>query len=305
MYRKIENPDEIEKEEFPFVAYLPDSCATNITYRKSQDKWATLRFEVVNEFAHLRFKELFLDWFYPSFPKNLLKTFSSPFESLKVDYVNLSGYKLPMFSGKDYSGKFAACVWIRGTTIEIRSITQDKNFDIKNLSKILSSMRPRNSLKNLDYISRSYFAGKSRRYNWFEEERIGRMEWTDAKPISLVKGLKDYSHVSRGEYRNIHKIFVLDRADLSSEIWIDIFRNGNKLLNGIYRIDKQNVGFLSDSKEEKGYSVYYLSELGPWILRKNYGDFTFTVGISSGSDINTIKGLISDIEIIKDDLIRL
>ncbi|MHB8361719.1 MAG: hypothetical protein ACYDDC_07980, partial [Thermoplasmataceae archaeon] len=116
---------------------------------------------------------------------------------------------------------------------------------------------------------------------------------------------KDYSHVSRGEYRNIHKIFVLDRADLSSEIWIDIFRNGNKLLNGIYRIDKQNVGFLSDSKEEKGYSVYYLSELGPWILRKNYGDFTFTVGISSGSDINTIKGLISDIEIIKDDLIRL
>ncbi|MHB1662605.1 MAG: hypothetical protein ACYCSG_02075, partial [Thermoplasmataceae archaeon] len=150
-----------------------------------------------------------------------------------------------------------------------------------------------------------FYAGKKREYSWFEEERIGRMKWIMAQNECIGKFMKDLENVCTGSYEDIHKIIVFSRQDLSIEMWVDIFKEGAKLKNGIYRNNELDSGILKQEEPIESFEIYSISKIGPWILRKTREGKITTIGISSGISMDEIRELIAEVEINNNVLITL
>ncbi len=305
MYRLIDRIEDTAKLNLPFATLFPEIEIKNISLRTDEHRWPTLRFEVAMGGSILRFKEFFLDWFYPSFPKSLLKTFSSPFKELNVREFKTNQKRMPVFAGHDYSGSPAATTWISGTTLEIRNVSGNEPIDLEILVRLLETMKISAFPGQSDYISRSFYAGKKREYSWFEEERIGRMKWVATRNECSGKFIEGFENVCTGSYEDIHKIIVFSKRELSVEMWVDVFREGAKLKNGIYRNNELDSGILKREEQIRSFNIYSVSKLGPWILRKTREGKITTIGVSSGISINEIRELIAEIEINNNVLITL
>ena len=304
MLKKIDNREDLNDIQLPFVTILPEN-ASNISIRTHSEKWGTLRFEVEINNQIIRVKEFFMDWFYPSFPKSLLKTFSLPYSQISVRTIMVNGVTYPVFFGVDYSGAVAASVWIFGTTLEIRSMPNSEQNFTDLIMNILSHIQIGKFPERSDFISRSYYAGKKRKYFWFEEERIGRMSWEVSTNFIEGNFLKKFHNVSIGTFNGIHKIMVFSSEDMNREIWVDLFKIGGSLKNGFYHLDEDNMGILQEHHETDQFRIFSVSNYGPWLLRKVYPDIIATVGVSSGVETGEIETLIKDIEINRDQVITL
>ena len=305
MFKKINDRDDLNNITLPFATILPDLELSNISIRVDSEKWDTLRFEVETNNQRIRIKEFFMDGFYPSFPKSLLKTFSLPYAPLSISSIMLNGITYPVFFGVDYSGAMAASTWISGTILEIRSMPDSGQNFIDTTMNILSQLQIGKFPERKDFISRSYYAGKKRKYSWFEEERIGRMSWGSSGNSLSGNFLKKFNCISTGTFNGIHKIIILSTENLNSEIWIDLFRVGASLKNGFYHFDEDNMGILNENQGIDQFRIFSGSKFGPWLLRKVYPNIIATVGVSSGIQIDDIVSLIKDIEINRDQVITL
>ena len=305
MFKKINDRDDLNNITLPFATILPDLELSNISIRVDSEKWDTLRFEVETNNQRIRIKEFFMDWFYPSFPKSLLKTFSLPYAPLSISSIMLNGITYPVFFGVDYSGAMAASTWISGTILEIRSMPDSGQNFIDTTMNILSHLQIGKSPERKDFISRSYYAGKKRKYSWFEEERIGRMSWGSSENSLCGNFFKKFNCISSGTFNGIHKIKVFTSEDMRGEIWIDLFKIVASLKNGFYHFDEDNMGILQEHHGKDQFRIFSVSNFGPWLLRKVYPDIIATVGASSGIQIDDIVSLIEDIEINRDQVITL
>jgi hypothetical protein len=305
MFKKINDRDDLNNIPLPFATILPDLVLSNISLRTDSEKWDTLRFEVEANNQRIRIKEFFMDWFYPSFPKSLLKTFSLPYEPLSIRSITVNGITYPVFFGMDYSGAIAASTWISGTTLEIRSMPDSGQNFIDMTMNILSQLQIGKFPERKDFISRSYYAGKKRKYSWFEEERIGRMSWGSSENSLCGNFFKKFNCISSGTFNGIHKIKVFTSEDMRGEIWIDLFKIVASLKNGFYHFDEDNMGILQEHHGKDQFRIFSVSNFGPWLLRKVYPDIIATVGASSGIQIDDIVSLIEDIEINRDQVITL
>ena len=305
MLKKLDNRIDLKNIQLPFVPILPDLELKNISIRSDSEKWETLRFEVEIDNQMMRFKEFFLDWFYPSFPKSLLRTFSLPYAPLSMRSMKFQGTTYPVFFGIDYSGANAANAWMLGTTLEIRDLSHRGKDFIDRTMDIMLHAQPGALPQRRDFISRSFYAGKERKYSWFEEERIGRMAWANTKNDINGNFLNKFDRVCTGIFNGIHKLTVYSREDLNNEIWIDLFKGGSTLKNGVYRFDDDNNGILNTHSESNQFRIFSVSKFGPWLLRKSYNDIIATIGVSSGVEIGDIEKLIGDIEINRDKVINL
>jgi len=211
-------------------------------------------------------KQFFMDWYYYGFPKNLMKTSSSSYSNLWRSVVELDGKYKPLFYGNDYRGRYAASFSTSGLTVEMRS---NKDFSEK-VREILEGIRVKPL--NEKFYRLSFYAGK-KMSGWFEEERIGNMEWQDSKE----ERIGDYYPDSSGTFGNLERIDIYRNVE-GDYLWVDRALKNTGIKNLYYSYDREGNLFTEVSKFNE-WSLYLLSESGPAIIRRENSDRICTVTI--------------------------
>ncbi|MEM3676428.1 MAG: hypothetical protein QXV22_05165, partial [Thermoplasmataceae archaeon] len=164
-----------ESYDTPFVRFLPSTLSfSDCSVRPAGQRWATLRYHIDLEPGRFRVKEFFMDWFFPGFPKCLLKDFSSSYSEVQtvVEQGRVG------FMGLNYRGKLSLSATILGTQVEIEAPSASEGEE--GLRKIFRDLKPSTSdtkrLLGVPYAERSFFTHNPPA-GWYEDERISRLKW--------------------------------------------------------------------------------------------------------------------------------
>lgn len=268
----------------PFLIYVPGTLSIErITLRKEADKWATLRFYCKLGGRYVRVKELFLDWFYSGFPKSLMESFVSSYS----EFASVRHGDGISFYGKNYKRMNASSTFALGTQIEVEG---DSEEDVK---LVTSSLRAPYLSKNYEmfpFYKRSFFARKGRP-QWFEEERISRMEWSKLPDEFSVQSLDEDS---LGRFRTkgtiAEFIAILSEQYFRRVIWIDMADMGSSERYLYY--DLRDGGNLFDLTTFNLGHLAYCRENGPAIFQMKEGNMIFTLSFSPLFTRNEVQGLI-------------
>lgn len=248
------NESDLKNYELPFVPYIFPFKDSKFSLRHDEKN----HFSLVQNFSYgnlkLSVKEFFMDWFYSGFPKNLMKTSSETYSNIWRTHIVVGGKKYPLFYGKDYRGRFAASIYCHGLSLEMRS-DEDFSEEVKDLFLDFDPVPISSRFYQL-----SYYINR-RAWRWFEEERIGRMEWSDLDNARIG----DYYGDSKGNFNNIHKIEIY-RNVKGDHLWLDMAVKGTGVKNLYYRFE-ENGKLFSEVTSINNWRVYLVSEFGPAILR--------------------------------------
>lgn len=302
MIRVLKSFDEIGQYRLPFLTYVPMNHETyDISVRIHDQKWPTLRYHVKLSGKTIRIKEFFLDWFFPGFPKSMLKDFSSGYSIIRSREV---GENL-LFLGKNYRNHDAASFWVRGTMIEMDSNHTVSDDEYEKLTVDLLSSRPDPSrLEKFQFPDRSHFS-KGFTSDWYEDQRISRLSWrrTEQVKLPIANGTLSSSgvgfiHIDGG----MQEIFVFQANGYSRAIWIEISTKDIKLDHAFYDVRKGTGLFDTELElaEGKGLLVFRKPS-GPAVVKIIIGATILTAGFSPGLDLHDVSSFLSKL----DDIIAL
>ncbi|MGC8574336.1 MAG: hypothetical protein ACP5LC_02285 [Thermoplasmata archaeon] len=276
----------------PFLFYLPREYEIHdISYRDEGDKWSTLRFFIDFKGNNFRVKEFFLDWFYTSFPKNLMSSFVESYSPVEIE----EGINGKIFIGLDYKGMSASSCYAMGTQIEIEG---DSPSYLKDVNNILRPLFYEERFRNYPFHERSFFARNSRT-SWFEEDRIARMKWQTPEEDFLINDSRPSSlgiHESGGY---VHEVIMIFSEDFFRKVfWVDIASTVNSMPNGYYSLRK--AGNLFTFNDFAGGIIAHVNSGGPGIWQASNSKYIFTVSFSSDVFLQDIYDSFGDIvEIIE------
>lgn len=286
--------EELQKIESRFLFFIPKGLELyDLSYRNEAEKWSTLRFYTNYRGERLRVKEFFLDWFYTSFPKNLMKSFVDSYSNLSV--YKEEGFKV--FIGMDYKDILASSAFMLGTQVEIEGVNTETILEV---NRLMHPLQNDDRFKEMPYHERSFFS-RNKSYNWFEEERIARMSWHKPHyPYSINGSIaSSFGIFSReGQTQGITLIFNKDY--FTKVIWLEISRLNEAVPHNYYILRRE--GNLYKFTEFKGGIIGYIDESGPGIWQRLSGNYVVTVSFSSDTSVgefilefDNIEGIISEI----------
>jgi len=281
----------------PFLFYLPEEYEIHdISYRNEGDKWSTLRFFINYKGDNFRVKEFFLDWFYTSFPKNLMSSFVESYSPVEIE----EGINGKIFVGRDYKGMNASSCYAMGTQIEIEG---ESGSYLKDINNILRPLFFEEKFRNYPFHERSFFArARNSRTSWFEEDRIARMKWGTPKENFLIINSKPSSFgiYESGDY--VHEtIMIFSEEFFTKVIWVDVASTVNSMPNSYYTLRKS--GNLFNFKDFAGGTIAYIKNGGPGIWQAFTSKYVFTLSFSSDVILQDIYNSFEDIMEIIDSII--
>ncbi|MEM0133692.1 MAG: hypothetical protein QXU18_00475 [Thermoplasmatales archaeon] len=272
----------------PFLIFIPDGLELeNLTYRNEGRKWSTLRFECVIDGERLRVKEFFLDWFYPGFPKSLMKSFVSSYSSLDSSLVK----DWIVFFGTNYKGKYASSSFSLGTQVEVEG---GSTFHVKRLSEMMVPPFLDEKFKNFPFYKRSFFANKGDP-EWFEEKRIRNLTWGPPSDDFCINSLCiDSIGIFKKANYSLETVFTFSEDYYKRAAWVDIAKSGGKAEHLVYELRKNGNFF--DEFEEGEKTIAFRRENGPTIARFERGDFVITVSLSPLFSLYEAKKVIEKLD---------
>jgi len=268
-----------EKAELPFIRYFPETLGfSEISYRDGKDKWPTLRYILEIEERRYRVKEFFLDWFYPGFPKSLMSSFMGTFS--KIDSIKSANRVF--FTGGNYKGRDAASSFIQGTQVEVEALADSLKTDFRSIySDLVPVGEDEVRLRGSPFSKRSYFAS-GHRGEWFEDQRISRLQWADLIGSSLSVTGRQFNLSSAGalflKNQIEHSIIVFESGSFESAGWVDIIRKGSRVPYGSY--DFRDEEGIFDFRDLSGVSVLMRRPYGPGIVRWSDSVMLYTLSLS-------------------------
>lgn len=247
----------------------------------------------------LRVKEFFLDWFFPGFPKSLLKDFVSTYSTVRHTTVG----DHTVFLGKNYKGNDSASVYIYGTQVEVEcpdGATDGLFMEV--IADLLEDISDGKSLASLQFPDRSYFASHEAT-SWYEEERISRLKWHRTKQGKFLVGNHELKSCGMGllpQKEREHGILVLEENYWKNAVWIEFADERLKIDHITYNIRKGDGLF--DYYEDfplKRASIVYRSGSGPGILASRRNGRIYTIGFSPGFTLDDILQTADSVENIE------
>ncbi len=283
-------PFKAELEDLPFIAWLPDSTPiADLTRRRADQRWDTLRFFVEGHGSKIRVKEFFLDWFFPGFPKSLMSSLFGTYSNLEA--VN-TGRKV-LFLGRNYKGNPAASTYLDGTTVEMELIEGNSSED---LLKLFGDLRPydrENRICAERFHERSFFA-RGKKGTWFEDDRISRLQWMPPQKVIEFSG---YRLSSVGKFTMegnvVQEIFVFERDCFRRGFWIEIVREDADIPYAYYAM-REEPGIM-DRFYSEDYFLSWRHPDGPFLGQIKAGNgLVITVGGSPFVLMNDVRKILSD-----------
>lgn len=283
-----------KQENAPFIFFVPNRTDNeDFSYREENDKWASLKFFLNYKDNVYRVKEFFLDWFYTSFPKNLMSSFVDSYSPLTIS----QGLNGKIFIGKDYKGMDASSCYSLGTQIEI----EGNRIYLKEVNDLLRPIEMSEKLRKMPFHLRSYFA-RNKSKGWFEEERISRMKWGYPE-LKLKINNSPMSSVGTYYYENKTQeiISIFNREFFTEVFWVDISLKNSSIPYLFYNL-RRNSNIYSYLDFEDGV-IAFLSDDGPGIFQKEISKFIITVSFSNDISVSSFKQSYSDVNNVIDNII--
>lgn len=297
MIKVLKSIQEVGQHNLPFLAYAPESREIfDISVRIHDEKWPTLRYRVKLYGKEVRVKQFFLDWFFPGFPKSLLKDFSSGFSTIRSREVG----SFTLFLGRNYRKRDSACAWIHGTMVEMDSANAVSDDEYETLLvDMLSSQPDPGRLEHYQFPDRSHFA-KGYTGEWYEDQRIMRLTWRRTGEFFLdIRGRKFIS--SGMGYADVkgksHAIYVFQEGSYSRAIWIELTSQGIDLAHAVYDVRKGEGLFDTELQlaDQKGLLVFR-KPAGPAVLKMNLEKLWLTAGFSPGVDLQDLSAFMNGLQ---------
>lgn len=296
MIKILKSLQEIEQFCLPFLTYTPKTReAYDISVRIHDRKWPTLRYSVKLSGKEIRVKQFFMDWFFPGFPKSLLKDFASGYSNIRSRTVR--DYSL--FLGRNYRKKDAASAWLHGTTVEMESHSNVSDDEYENLLLDITASPPNpGRLIKYQFPDRSHFA-KGYEGDWYEDQRVGRLAWRRTGKDSLTINNHRFQASGLGYAQvngNTHEILLFQEDDYSRAIWIELTTKEIGLEHAVYDVRKGEGFFDTEVKlaEDKGILVFR-KPLGPAVVRVDLASHILTSGFSPGLGLEDLSAFISSL----------
>ncbi len=278
-----------------FLFYLPAEFQIyDVSFRNEGEKWSTLRYFIDYNGVRYRVKEFFLDWFYTSFPKSLMKSFVESYTNIEV-YEGING---KVFLGKDYKGMDASSCFSMGTQIEIES---NSGLYLKELNNSLRPIFVDERFRNYPFHERSFFA-RNAKTSWFEEERIARMKWKHPEhPLSV--GESESSSIGIHEYDGIinEVIMIFTEEFFRKVFWIDVALASDNIMHGYYKLRRESNFFTFVNFD--GGLLASIQNGGPGIWQVFDSKYVYTVSFSSDVSLQEIFDSFEKIKEIIDFII--
>lgn len=283
MIRRLSDFSDLSGYRLPFVVIRPYRLKyRDISLRIHDLRWPTLKFHVKSGHSEFRVKEFFLDWFFPGFPKSLLRDFSSTYS--KVSDVVVSGYRI--FLGKNYRGSDSASAYINGTQVEVecREGAEPSGFQ-KVFEDMLSQRVDPSRLSGYQFPDRSHFA-KGYETSWYEESRVSRLTWfRTPRKIFRIQGHElRSSGMGRIDVNGkVQEMYILEEREYRNAIRIEFADSQIQLDHAFYNVRGGNNFFdLLEEMPDKDVRLVFRSPEGPGMLRFMRMEKVWTVGFSPG-----------------------
>ncbi len=283
-----------KQQNAPFIFFIPNRTGNeDFSFREENGKWASLKFFLNYKDNVYRVKEFFLDWFYTSFPKNLMSSFVDSYSPLTIS----QGLNGKIFIGKDYKGVDASSCYSLGTQIEI----EGNRIYLKEVNDLLLPIEIPEKLRNMPFHLRSYFA-RNKSKGWFEEERIARMKWGYPE-LRLEINNSLMSSVGTYYYENklMEMISIFNREFFTKVFWVDISLKNSSIPYLFYTL-RRNGNIYSYTDFEGGV-IAFLSDDGPGIFQKEISKFIITVSFSNDISVSSFKQSYSDVNNVINNII--
>ena len=288
--------NEVESGKLKFITFIPNRIDySKMTVRVNDRKWDTVRYFITFNGMKLRIKEFFMDWFYTGFPKSLLSSFIGTYSP--VEHI-ITGNGI-LFCGKNYRGNDSASIYIQGTQIEIESTIPASLELFGNIASDLIAYPGVKFNCHAPFHERSFFA-QGNHGDWFEDERISRMSWREAKTsIRLKVGDTALVASSTGSYGDsvVHRILVLQDNCFSNVSWIDFCTYPNNIEHSFYKLRQE--GSLFDNFIIEGDRKFvYRNGSGPALYQFYSKGYLYTMSFSPGIPVigfNEMESMEEDI----------
>lgn len=293
----LKSIQEAEQFRLPFLVYAPRSHEPyDISVRVHDERWPTIRYHVKLAGKEIRVKQFFLDWFFPGFPKSMLKDFSSGYSNIRSREIH--GHT--MFLGRNYRKRDAASAWVHGTTIEMDSASTVSDDEYEHLLEDLLAVPPdKERLKKYQFPDRSHFA-RGYGSDWYENRRISRLAWRRTGAYPLKINGKDFLADGLGYIQSDDKtqeILIFQEGSYSRALWIEIASMGIGLEHAIYDVRKGEGLFDTElTLAGNDGTLIFRKPSGPGVLRLILETSTITVGFSPGMDLKDVSAFISGFE---------
>lgn len=290
MIRRLSDFSDLSGYRLPFVVIRPSRMKyRDISIRVHDMRWPTLWFVMKHNHREFRVKEFFLDWFFPGFPKALMRDFASTYSKVVSFYAG--GYKV--FLGKDYHAHDSASAFVHGTQLEVvcrEGASEDSFKDI--FDDLLHERVDPLPLADHQFPDRSHFA-KGYEGTWYEEQRVSRLDWfRTPRKIFWMPGheLRASGTGRTSVGGKTQEMFILEEREYRNAIRIEISDENIELEHANYNIRKGD-GFydVTVGPEGKDYQIVFRSEDGPGILNFIKEHRVWTVGFSPGFSMDDIE----------------
>lgn len=279
-------------KSLPFpILVTSDLEMDQVSFRTDNSSRPTLRFYTIRSGKRFRIKEFFMDWFYTGFPKSLMKTLVETYGPI----VSRTSGDITYFYGTNYKGNDSITFHKAGTTVEIEC---QEGADSSAFGEIVSDLRfpPQimDEYRNHGFKERSFLA-HHRTGTWWEDQRIGRMDWSDVEPESRIRFPgTDLMGVSAGIYSgsdgsSLRTVIYSDES-FDRAIWVEILDERSDMPHGKY--DFRRGGSLFNIEEN---SIFYLDPNGPGACQKGSDSYIVTMAFSPGFSLNTVRNAEMDL----------
>jgi hypothetical protein len=263
-----ESKEELFQAKIPFPIFIPENEEIKSSIRFSYNEPISVRIEVGSDRERISIKESFMDWFYYGFPKNHMKSSVEYYGKETVQIMDINGEKSVIFSGPDYLGRSSSTAFFNGTMLEFR---YEEGMEDAALN-VIRDIRT-HSVGAINFIDSSFLCNYHSNFQWFENERIGRLSW---KKI-WGEGLWNYFPDSTGEFQHLHKITIF-RNRLNEFMWVDVSRKNSDIKNLRYRFSRGgNIFKLMKNKDNSFYGA--ISDIGPYLFQNEDEKFVYTVTV--------------------------
>jgi hypothetical protein len=289
---------EIERVEVEKLKELQDSARflfftpknieiTDISFRNEGRKWSTLRFVCDVGGERARVKEFFLDWFYSGFPKSLMQSFVSSYSPVEMKN---RGEGVSFF-GRNYKNKDASSSFFLGTQVEVEGDSMDT---VKRVTDDLHAPFLIDKFKHLSFVDRSFFA-RGGKPEWFEEERITRMEWRKLEGETLGDSLRtDSEGVLRCDGNVAERIVIISEPYFRRVIWVDSAIPDSQVGNLFYELRESNGLFIV---RKMGHGIMAdAGRMGPAIYQEKKDGNITTITFSPLFSYSEINSLLPQLE---------
>lgn len=290
MIHRLSDFSDLSRYRLPFIIIKPSRLKyRDIAVRVHDSKWPSVRFTVKRKGKAFRIKEFFLDWFFPGFPKSLLKDFSTTYSEVKSFKVS----DFHIFYGKNYRKNDAAAACIFGTQVEVDTMESAGEEDFVALFSDLLRERPNPiPLSGYQFPDRSHFA---RGYSgeWYEDNRIARLHWrrTHRELFELPgHSLRSSGMGFLSMEGKRHEIFILEEREYRNGLWIENTEKNIRIDNAFYNVRKGD-GFFDQTieLEQSNGLIIFRSADGPGVLQMDLVNSVVTAGFSPGFSIADIE----------------